>query len=407
MAEPNAFIASLPAIAGSQDTHSQPATVSRSDLSRLRSPSAVQHALDEFSRVGRTAFLERFGFGKSRDYLVRNPANGDLCDSKAIAGAAYGFQFPNEDPLKADDFSGGDATVVPKLQSLGFEVVRIGEDWSQQEVDATVAAYFDMLLLEAMQEKYNKTERNAALRQVLRARTKGSVELKHQNVSAVLHEMDLPFIAGYKPRGNSQLLLRKAVQKFVLGKTELLRKIVDALEEVKSPAEKQFKAVLVDAPPIEIVVQLQPAAPRVRLPRKIDFAARDESNRKLGRTGEQWVLGFEQQRLQDAGLAELFQRVDWISDRLGDGAGYDILSYDAADEPRYIEVKTTNGAHTSAFIISRNELDFARETGDAFHLYRVFQFRTTPSLYILRGDLSKQLHLEPIDYRASFRKVAA
>jgi hypothetical protein len=32
------------------------------------------------------------------------------------------------------------------------------------------------------------------------------------------------------------------------------------------------------------------------------------------------------------------------SDRLGDGADYDILSYDATDQPRYIEVKTTNGA---------------------------------------------------------------
>nr|WP_244095818.1 DUF3883 domain-containing protein [Rhodoferax ferrireducens] len=297
--------------------------------------------------------------------------------------------------------------MTPKLQSLGFEVVRIGEDWSQQEVDATVAAYFDMLLLEARQEKYSKTERNATLRQVLKARSKASVELKHQNVSAVLHGMDLPFISGYKPRDNSQLLLRKAVQKFILDKADLVSHVVDGLEDVKSPADMQFKAVVVDAPAMSAVVQLVPSAPKIRLPRKVDFAARDESNRKLGRTGEQWVLGFEQQRLQEAGMPELFQRVDWISDRLGDGAGYDILSYDSSDQARYIEVKTTNGAHTSAFIISRNELDFSQETGDAFHLYRVFQFRTTPLLYMLRGDVSKQLNLEPIDFRASFRKISS
>ena len=378
-----------------------------SDLSRLQSPSAVQSALDEFSKLGRTAFLARYGFGKSRDFLVRNSANGELCDSKAIVGAAFGFQYPGEGPLKPSDFSGGEATVAPKLQSLGFEVVRIGEDWSELEVDATVAAYFEMLLLEAKQEKFNKSERNAALRQVLKGRGKASVELKHANISAVLHGMDLPFISGYKPRGNSQLLLRKAVQKFILDRGDLVRHVVDALEEVKIPAEKQFRAVLVDAPPIELVVQLQSKAPRVRLPRKIDFAARDEANRQLGRTGEQWVLGYEQQRLQDIGRAELFQRVDWISDRLGDGAGYDILSYDATDQPRYIEVKTTNGSHTSAFIISRNELEFSQESGDAFHLYRVFQFREAPMLYMLRGDVSKQLHLEPIDYRASFRRIAA
>lgn len=377
-----------------------------SDISRLQSPSAVQSALDELSSLGRTAFLARYGFRKSRDFLVRNPTNGELCDSKAIIGAAFGFQYPDEGPLKPSDFSGGEATVAPKLQSLGFEVVRIGENWSQQEVDATVAAYFEMLLLEAKQEKFNKSERNAALRQVLKGRGKASVELKHANISAVLHGMDLPFISGYKPRGNSQLLLRKAVQKFILDRGDLVRHVVDAFEDVTIPAEKQFRAVLVDAPPIELVVQLQSKAPRVRLPRKIDFAARDEANRQLGRIGEQWVLGYEQQRLQDIDQAELFQRVDWISDRLGDGAGYDILSYDATNQPRYIEVKTTNGARSSAFIISRNELEFSQESGDAFHLYRLFQFRTAPMLYILQGDVSKQLHLEPIDYRASFRKIA-
>jgi hypothetical protein len=144
---------------------------------------------------------------------------------------------------------------------------------------------------------------------------------------------------------------------------------------------------------------------RVRLPRKVDFAARDESNRRLGRAGEQWVLDFEHQRMIDAGQGDLFQRVDWVSDRLGDGAGFDILSYDSPGEARYIEVKTTNSTHTSSFIISRNELEFSQEVGDAFFLYRLFQFRVAPSLYMLRGDVAKQLHLEPIDYRASFKRI--
>jgi hypothetical protein len=378
-----------------------------SEFARLQSPSAVQLALDEFSTLGRTAFLSKYGFGKSRDFLVQNPKNGQLCDSKAIVGAAYGFQYPGEGPLKPSEFSGGEATVVPKLQALGFQVVRSGEDWTQEEVNATVDAYFEMLLLEARQEKFNKSERNRDLRRELSSRTKGSVELKHQNISAVLHEMDLPFIAGYKPRGNSQLLLRKAVQKFVLDKPDVLARIVDGFEEAELPEKKLFRAVVVKAPTLQSVAEVRTAAHRTRLPKRVDFAARDEANRKLGRSGEQWVLSFEQQRLHDAGTPELFQQVDWVSDRLGDGTGYDILSYNAVDEPRYIEVKTTNGAHTSAFVISRNELDFAQETGDAFHLYRVFQFRAEPKLYILQGDLSKQLHLEPIDYRASFRKIAS
>ncbi|MGS7532202.1 hypothetical protein ACVMKR_26545, partial [Escherichia coli] len=49
--------------------------------------------------------------------------------------------------------------------------------------------------------------------------------------------------------------------------------------------------------------------------------ARDEANRKLGRAGEQWVIGYEQQRLTELGHPELFQRLDWVSDTQGDGAG--------------------------------------------------------------------------------------
>lgn len=377
------------------------------ELARLQSPVAVQAALDEFVRLGQTAFLDRYGYSKSRNFLVRDPRSGQLCDSKAIVGVAFGHQFPQEGPLKPSDFSGGEATVVPKLQRLGYEVVRTGEDWSAEEVQATVASYFEMLRLEAAQERYKKTDFNAQLRQRLRGRSKGSVELKFQNISAVLHGLELPFIAGYKPRSNAQLLLRQAVQRFLLEHPDLIVQVVNALEEVKTPAERTFKAVLVAPPSMETVVHAAKNDPKPRLPRKIDWAQRDEVNRKLGRAGEQWVIGYEQQRLCEAGHSELFQQLDWVSERLGDGAGYDILSYDKPGTPRYIEVKTTNGGHGSPFVISRNELEFAEEMKEAFHLYRVFQFRQEPRLYILQGRLSNQLHLEPIDYRASFRRFSA
>lgn len=376
-----------------------------SDLSQLMSPAAVQAALDEFSRAGRSDFLKAYGFGKSRDYMVRNPATGDLCDSKAIVGAAYGNQYPERGPLTPAEFSGGEATVVAKLQSLGFEVVRIGEDWSLEEVNAVTSSYFEMLALEARQVAYNKSEFNAAVRKHLRGRSKSSVELKHQNISAVMQTLELPFISGYKPRGNAQLLLRKVVQAFVLEHSDLMRQVVDAMEEVKPSETRTFKAVLVEPPSMERVVTYSSGVARARFPRKMDYVMRDEANRRLGRAGEQWVLEFEQQRLRAQGEHELFQRVDWVADRLGDGAGYDILSYDTPLKPRYIEVKTTNGPHASSFVISRNELEFSKEAEDAFHLYRVFQFRESPCLYILNGDVSKHLHLEPMDYRASFRQM--
>jgi hypothetical protein len=54
------------------------------------------------------------------------------------------------------------------------------------------------------------------------------------------------------------------------------------------------------------------ASTRQRLPRKLDYAARDEANRKLGRAGEQWVIGYEQLRLTEQSHPELFQRLDPI-----------------------------------------------------------------------------------------------
>ncbi|MFQ7899391.1 DUF3883 domain-containing protein [Stutzerimonas degradans] len=373
-------------------------------LSQLRSPSAVQAAIDEFVQLGRTKFLARYGFGKSRDFLVRDPKTGTDCDSKAIAGVAYGKQFPSQGPLTADSFSGGEATVVPALTNLGFTIIRTGEDWSQTEVEATVRDYFEMLRAEAAGVAYNKSEHNHALRRLLNGRSKSSVELKHQNISAVLDALGLPYINGYKPRGNSQLLLRKSVQAYVLKHQQAVGTIVDALEEVKLPSEKTYLAALVEAPKREA---LAPSATKVRerMPRKLDFAARDEANRKLGRAGEQWVIEFEQQRLTAAGYPELFQRLDWVSDTQGDGAGFDILSFEDEKQHRFIEVKTTNGGVGSSFLVSHNELEFSKEVGEQFYLYRVFQFRQGPRLFTLSGDLAQHVHLKPTDYRASFRDM--
>ena len=62
----------------------------RAELSRLQSPAEVQAALEEFARIGRPAFLERYG--KSRGYLVRDKRSGEMCDAKAVIGAGYGYQ---------------------------------------------------------------------------------------------------------------------------------------------------------------------------------------------------------------------------------------------------------------------------------------------------------------------------
>lgn len=372
-------------------------------IQNIRDPAAIHAAMAEYDRVGRTYFLEKYGFGKAREYMLRDPATGRLYDSQAIVGAAYGYAFPEQGHLSASDFAGGEATVEHLLSALGFEVVRIGQDWTRDEVEATVRDYFEMLRFEATGQSFNKAEHNEQLRQNLRARSKGSIEMKHQNISAVLDQLGLPYIRGYKPRSNFQDLLREVVLAHVRQEQPVLQTIVDAIEEKTEPGNKTYRGVLV-APPVPESIP----APRhrQRLPRKLDYAARDERNRNLGRSGESWVLGFEENRLNEASRADLAAKIDWVSERCGDGTGYDIMSFEEDAVTRFIEVKTTNGGSLTPFIISQNELEFSEEAEDAFCLYRVFQFSNLPQLFIVRGDLTNVLHLEALDYRARLRSVS-
>ncbi|MDN4984296.1 DUF3578 domain-containing protein [Bradyrhizobium sp. WYCCWR 13022] len=89
-------------------------------LSALSDRDAVLSAIAEYDELGREAFLARYGYGPSRTYFLEH--DGRDYDSKAIVGVAVGKQFPDEGPLGADQFSGGEATVRAKLEGLGFQV---------------------------------------------------------------------------------------------------------------------------------------------------------------------------------------------------------------------------------------------------------------------------------------------
>ena len=82
-------------------------------------------AIAEADELGREGFLEKYDFGPSRSYFLRH--DGTDYDSKAILGAARGYQYPDRGPLGAHDFSGGEKTVERALKRLGFDVVRRDE----------------------------------------------------------------------------------------------------------------------------------------------------------------------------------------------------------------------------------------------------------------------------------------
>ena len=105
-------------------------------------------------------------------------------------------------------------------------------DWSKIEVEATVADYLAMLSLELRSVPFNKAEHNRDLVQLLNGRTRGAVERKHQNISAILIELGFPSIDGYKPLGNYQELLRQVLEE----RLSLAKSLEDEVEKaVNSP----------------------------------------------------------------------------------------------------------------------------------------------------------------------------
>lgn len=109
---------------------------------------AVEAAVAEFDALGRTAFLEKYGFGPARMYVLE--IDGRHYDSKAIAGVAHRFLGPGSDALISEKFNGGKNTVERKLKQLGFKVVRLGAegearrtnpDWIRDELILALDLY--------------------------------------------------------------------------------------------------------------------------------------------------------------------------------------------------------------------------------------------------------------------------
>jgi len=138
-------------------------------------------------------------------------------------------------------------------------------------------------------------------------------------------------------------------------------------------------------------------------PRQINYAEKEARNRSLGERGEEFVLAVEHARLESLGRDDLVREIEWTSRVKGDGAGYDIRSFDGnTDEELFIEVKTTNSGIYQPFLITQNELLFSEANVDRYALYRVFDFADAPALFNLKGRITDHVQLEPRVYSAGF-----
>jgi hypothetical protein len=361
-------------------------------LANLSSPTAVRKAMAECDSLGREQFLAKHGFGEAREYMLRH--EGKNYDSKAIAGVAHKYQFPDLGALEARDFSGGvtGGAAAKKLHGLGFEIVGMSaqKGWGLWECEQTVSGYLQCLADQSDGKALNKAAAYRTLAAKLNGRTPKSVEYKFQNIEKILEEENLPRL-GMSTKANYQNLLRVVVLDRVGAKPQAVSHVPKSL-----PPLKNWEDLITD-PPKQRANRTNPADLGGRARNKV--AVNDALNRALGRRGEEYVLRCEQERLRKIGRTDLATRVKWVSED-DDGLGYDILSYDEQGQEIYVEVKTTNAGHQSRFFITDNELAVARRCGSAYKLYRLFDFGRDVRLYVLFGPLDDKLELTPKSFTA-------
>jgi hypothetical protein len=160
-----------------------------------------------------------------------------------------------------------------------------------------------------------KAEDNRQLQALLRNSTRGAVERKHRNISAILIELRYSYVG------------------------------------VPPPVRQESSSGL----------SMQDRARHRGTALRRNYLELEARNRSLGRAGEELVLEFEHQRLLRAGKRQLADRIEQVARTQGDGLGFEIHSFELDGRDRLIEVKTTRFGALTPFFASRNEVEVSDE----------------------------------------------
>ncbi len=156
-----------------------------------------------------------------------------------------------------------------------------------------MADYFAMLEAELNLENYKKSDHRKALMPQLSGRSDGSVEFKHQNISSVLVELGLPYIEGYKPRGNYQGLLASEVESFLDQRPGFLEQLAVAPvlnpSQVPQPSSPDLNKIIVDPPERKIAAPSRPEPHRAQAV-AVQKGTENQLRRKRRRQPHTWEV---------------------------------------------------------------------------------------------------------------------
>lgn len=274
--------------------------------------------------------------------------------------------------------------------------------WSDAEVELIVADYFAMLQKELTKVAFKKSEHRRALLPLLNNRSEGSIEFKHQNISAVLIRLGQPYIKGYLPRYNYQALLENIVIKYLENSHWTNKEFQEFVDrDIKRSIDAtDFEKLIQKAP--ELGEAQEPSVNYRRTPVKVNYLEKEQKNRSLGLLGEELVFKYEKWNLFKQGKHNLSDSVEWVSMNQGDGLGFDILSKNLNGTDKYIEVKTTRLGKETPFYFSSNELHFSIEHAKNFHLYRLYNFEDKIGMFTKNGSFKDICNYKATNYKGYF-----
>lgn len=279
--------------------------------------------------------------------------------------------------------------------------------WTAIECELIVADYFKMLSLELAGKPFNKAEHRRQLQPLLINRSGGSIEFKHQNISAVLIRLGRLYIKGYLPRYNVQSLLAEKVAEYLRDHPFLEIQFKQFAENTsfKRPEKIDFEKWLV-TPPATTELLLtnvlnEPEQLYISKSFKKNYLEQEQKNTHLGKLGEELVLDYERWQLKHLGFEQLSKQVTWVAQD-DDSAGFDILSRNVDGSHKFIEVKTTRLGKETPFYFSKGELQFSQLSAEDYHLYRVFDATSNAKIFMKNGSLDQLCHSEPVQFRGWF-----
>lgn len=135
---------------------------------------------------------------------------------------------------------------------------------------------------------------------------------------------------------------------------------------------------------------------------KKDYLSEYIDKAKIGLYGEQLVLKYEKENLENLGKKELAEKVIQVSLN-DDSLGYDILSFDEDGNEKFIEVKTTRGTN-KYFYITENELNKSNKL-NGYMLYLVSDVLNNDKikLHILTSEAINSGELSPVVYKGKVK----